>query len=306
LFSRIGLIANLSKPIVREGVHVCRRELLSRGMQPVLGETLARELSLKGPIVPLEEMGQNVDAVITLGGDGTFLRGARLVAGFRVPLLGINLGSLGFLAEARYEEIAEAIGMLAEENYRLEKRRRVTATVIRDGESVCEVTALNDAVLNMGSTPRVLDLEVRVAGTSVGRYLADGLIVATPTGSTAYSLSAGGPIVDPSMDALVVTPICPHSLAVRPLLIDHHHVLEIRLHDCPDGLLSADGQVSHHVETGDHVVYRRAHESAYIIRLPKRDFFQIVQEKLRWGGTPRSFHEGRDGGDLSGGVDDAP
>jgi len=306
LFSRIGLIANLSKAIVREGVHVCRRELLSRGIQPLLGEGLARELSLEGPTVKVEEMGENVDAVITLGGDGTFLRGARLVAGYGVPLLGINLGSLGFLAEVRYEEIGEAIDMLAEGNYHLEKRRRVTASVIRDGETVCEVTALNDAVLNMGSTPRVLDLEVTVGETSVGRYLADGLIVATPTGSTAYSLSAGGPIVDPSVDALVVTPICPHSLAVRPLLIDHHHLLEIRLHDCPDGLLSADGQVSHHVETGDRIVYRRAHDPAYIIRLPKRDFFQIVQEKLRWGGTPRSFNEGRDGGDLGEGNDLAP
>ena len=294
MFTRIGLIANLGKSIVREGIHVCRRELLSRGMQPVLGTALARELQLEGATVEAEEMAEAVDAVITLGGDGTFLRAARLVAGYKVPLLGINLGSLGFLAEVRYEEIAEAIDMLAEGKYHLEKRKRVKAKVIRDGESVCEVTALNDAVLNMGSTPRVLDLEVRVGETSVGRYLADGLIVATPTGSTAYSLSAGGPIVDPSLDALVVTPICPHSLAVRPLLLASHHPLDIHLHDCPDGLLSADGQVSHHVESGDHILFQHSPDPAYIIRLPKRDFFQIVQEKLRWGGTTRSFNEGRD------------
>ncbi len=295
MLSRIGLIANLEKAAVRDAVHVCRRELLAHGLQPVLGIDLARELELKGPVVADAEMGRHVDGIISLGGDGTFLRAARLVDADKIPLLGINLGSLGFLAEVRHEEIPEAIASLAEGDYRLEKRKKVTATLQRDGENIFEVTALNDAVLNMGATPRVLDLEVVVGGTSLGRYLADGLIVATPTGSTAYSLSAGGPIVDPAMAALVVTPICPHSLGVRPLLLDNHHPLDLLIHDQTEGGLSADGQVSHEVRSGDRITYRTASEPAYLIRLPRRDFFAIIQEKLRWGGTPRSLHEGRDG-----------
>jgi len=300
VLTRIGLIANLTKPIVRDAVHVCRRELLTNGFQPVLSQTLAAELGLKGAVVKQEEMARFVDAVITLGGDGTFLMASRLVGKDKIPLLGINLGSLGFLAEVRHEEIASAISTLAEGNYRIEKRRKVSAAVEREGEIVCELTALNDVVLNMGATPRVLDLEVKVNSSSLGRYLADGLIVSTPTGSTAYSLSAGGPIVDPAMDALVITPICPHSLAVRPLLLHHNHPLEIILHDCPDGVISGDGQLLQHVITGDHIAFRRAHEPAYVIRLPRRNFFEIIREKLRWGGTPRTLNEGRDDGDYDG------
>jgi len=300
MLTRIGLIANLTKPSVRDAVHVCRRELMTHGFQPVLSQTMAAQLELKGPVVKQEEMPRYVDAIITLGGDGTFLMASRLVGKDKIPLLGINLGSLGFLAEVRHEEIASAISTLAEGNYRIEKRRKVSASVLRAGEVVCELTALNDAVLNMGATPRVLDLEVKVNSTSLGRYLADGLIVSTPTGSTAYSLSAGGPIVDPSMDALVITPICAHSLAIRPLLLHHNHPLEISLHDCPDGVLSADGQLLQHVITGDRISFRRAHEPAYLIRLPRRNFFEIIREKLRWGGTPRNLNEGRDDGDYDG------
>lgn len=300
MLSRIGLIANLGKPIVRDAVHVCRRELLAHGLQPVLGDTMARELELTGPVVAEAEIGRHVDAVISLGGDGTFLSAARRVAEDRIPLLGINLGSLGFLAEVRYEEIPQAIAALAEGDYRLEKRKKVTATLYREGEVEFEVTALNDAVLNMGAVPRVLDLEVEVGGTSLGRYLADGLIVATPTGSTAYSLSAGGPIVDPAMDALVVTPICPHTLGVRPLLLASHHPLDLVLHDETEGVLSADGQIPHEVRGGDRITYRSAADPAVLIRLPRRDFFAIIQEKLRWGGTPRSLHEGRDGEGTAG------
>jgi NAD+ kinase len=300
VLTRIGLIANLTKSVVRDAVHVCRRDLLANGLQPVVSDAMAAQLKLEGPIVKQEEMPRSVDAIITLGGDGTFLMASRIVGKLKVPLLGINLGSLGFLAEVRYEEIAQAISSLAEGNYRLEKRRKVSATVHRDGEVVCDLTALNDVVLNMGATPRVLDLEVHVNGTSLGRYLADGLIVATPTGSTAYSLSAGGPIVDPAMDAIVVTPICPHTLAVRPLLLDHNHPLEVDVHEGPSGLLSADGQLYEHVVNGDRISFARAHEPAYVIRLPRRNFFELVREKLGWGGTPRNIDEDQISGAIPG------
>jgi NAD+ kinase len=172
-------------------------------------------------------------------------------------------------------------------NYTLERRRKVAVSVQRGGVSVFDATALNDVVLNMGDVPRAIDMEVTVEGVRVGRYLADGLIVATPTGSTAYSLSAGGPIVDAGVEAVLITPICPHTLAVRPMILPDRKTFRVRLCECPSGVVSGDGQVSANVGTDDELIYRRAPEVCYLIRLPGRTLYQVIQEKLKWGGHPR-------------------
>jgi NAD+ kinase len=229
-----------------------------------------------------------VDVLASFGGDGTFLRAARLTCDSEVPLLGINLGSLGFLTEVRVEEIADTVAALQSGEYLLEKRHRVEVELWRDERREFAVTALNDVVLNMGAIPRAIDLEVRIEEIRVGRYLADGMIMATPTGSTAYNLSAGGPIVDPMTDAILLTPICAHTLGVRPLILDPNRSVQIRLHDCEEANLTGDGQVSHPVRSGDVLRVSQSDRSSYLLRMPRRNLYQIIQEKLHWGGSART------------------
>lgn len=287
MISRLGIIANLDKPRVGRTLRGAVESARSRGLEVYVERAVVEGLQLDAPARPPESLAAEVDLLVSFGGDGTFLRAARLAGDTATPLLGINLGSLGFLAEVRVEEIEDAWESLRTGEYMLEKRRRVAAEVHRDGRVVFDVVALNDVVLNMGSVPRAIDLEFLVDDICVGRYLADGLIVATPTGSTAYNLSAGGPIVEASMDALVINPICPHTLGVRPLILDVDRSVEIRLHDCDSARLSGDGQVTTAVQTGDRILVPPTDTFCYFLRLPRRNLFQIIQEKLRWGGLPR-------------------
>ena len=300
MIHRIGMIANLDKLRVGEAVCEFLTSCEKRGIE-VVGETgLVDHFELRLGKSDAESLASEVDLLVSFGGDGTFLRAARLTGESGTPLLGVNLGSLGFLAEVRVEEIDRAVAAIDAGEFLLEKRQRVSAVVYRDDEAVFEASALNDIVLNMGGTPRAIDFEVHVDDIRVGRYLADGMIVATPTGSTAYNLSAGGPIVEASMDAVVVNPICPHTLGVRPLILGPGRVVELRLRECDAATLSADGQVRVAVTTGDRIVCPRHDACLYFMRLKDRNLFQIIQEKLRWGGLPR--HRG----DRAGGREADP
>ena len=288
MIRRIGFVANLDKPDVLEVTKRARELAVAEGIEVMVETELGAAIGNGAQALPPEDIARQVDVVLSFGGDGTFLRGARLVGDSGTPILGINLGSLGFLAEVRVEEVADAIHSLHEGEYLLEKRQRVGAEIHRDGEIVFSVDALNDVALNMGPTARAIDLEISVDGIRIGRYLADGMIIASPTGSTAYNLSAGGPIVEASMDALVVNPICPHTLGVRPLILGPGRVVELRLHECEGGRLTGDGQVSAEVSAGDRIVFPLEQSPCYFLRLPRRNLFQIIQEKLRWGGLPRN------------------
>ena len=288
MIRRIGFIANLDKADVVDVMREARRLASDEGIEVCAEAPVAEAIGGGLAVCEAAEIARQVDAVLSFGGDGTFLRGARLVADSGTPLLGINAGSLGFLAEVRVEEVGDAIHALHEGEYLLERRERVGAELHRDGELIFSVEALNDVALNMGPTARAIDLEVHIDGIRIGRYLADGMIVATPTGSTAYNLSAGGPIVEASMDALVVNPICPHTLGVRPLILGPGRVVELWLHECEKGRLTGDGQVSTEAHTGDRIVFPREQSPCYFLRLPRRNLFQIIQEKLRWGGLPRN------------------
>lgn len=298
MIRRIGFIANLDKPgvveVLRQAHALASAEGIEISAEPVVADALGIDLPRHEP----EVIAENVDLLLSFGGDGTFLRGARLAGETTTPLLGINMGSLGFLAEVRVEELSDAVTALRHGDYLLEKRRRVGAEIHRDGKVVFSVVALNDVALNMGATPRAIDLEVLIDDIRIGRYLADGMIVASPTGSTAYNLSAGGPIVEASMDAVVVNPICPHTLGVRPLILGPGRIVELRLHECEDGRLTGDGQVSANVVTGDRIVFPREQNPCYFLRLPRRNLFQIIQEKLRWGGPSRNRVERANGRDT--------
>ena len=227
-----------------------------------------------------------LDALVTLGGDGTLLRGARLLAGKETPILGVNLGRVGFLTSAARESFASAMEALAAGRYAIERRQALRAVISgADGSERSLTHALNDVVVHKGGVARVVRLRVLIGNEEVGPYSADGIVVATPTGSTAYSLSAGGPIVVPGVEALIVTPICAHTLAVRPLVIPSSSevTLEPIAPWADDLLVSFDGQVGTTLIAGDKVHIRRADHRVLLVRLEGDSFFELMRAKLHWG-----------------------
>ncbi len=226
------------------------------------------------------------DALITFGGDGTLLRGARLLHGREVPILGINLGRVGFLTTATRDQIPAALEALLQGRYVLERRLALHATTISDEGGVRgEQLALNDVAVHKSGVARVVRIRVSVDGEELGPYSADGVVVASPTGSTAYSLSAGGPIVAPGVEAMIITPVCAHTLAVRPVVVppDATICIEPMAPGADDLLVSYDGQLGTTVTLGDRVYVRRAGTSVLLVRLGGDGYFTRMRQKLNWG-----------------------
>lgn len=225
-------------------------------------------------------------ALLTFGGDGTLLRGARLLGGAPVPILGINLGRVGFLTSAVREQLPEALDALGEGRFATEARLTLEVGIRgADGSVRVAHRALNDVALHKGGVARVMRMQITIEGETVGPYSADGVVVATPTGSTAYSLSAGGPIVVPGVEAMVLTPICAHTMAVRPLVVPARYTISVEAlppHD-DDLLLSFDGQVGNRLAVGDRVDVRRSPHPVLLVRLGSDSFFRRMREKLHWG-----------------------
>ncbi|HXM39243.1 MAG TPA: NAD(+)/NADH kinase [Gemmatimonadales bacterium] len=227
-----------------------------------------------------------LDCLITLGGDGTLLRGARVLNGANTPILGVNLGRVGFLTTASAQTLDWALDALVRKAYGTESRLALHPSIVdKSGKSRTEPIVLNDVVVHKGGLARVVRLKVSVDGDEVGQYSADGIIVSTPTGSTAYSMSAGGPIVVPGVDAIVVTAICPHTLAVRPLVIPAHSTISIEpIPPWTDQVLvSYDGQVGTTIQPGERLLARRAAQPVLLIRLGPEGFFARLRKKLQWG-----------------------
>ncbi len=231
---------------------------------------------------------QEIDALITLGGDGTLLRGARLLAGRPIPILGVNLGRLGFLTTCRSEDAEAALKLLATGDYVAEDRMSLAARAVdQAGANRQQWLALNDFVLHKGGFARVIRLSVAINGESIGIYAADGVIISTPTGSTAYSLSAGGPVVVPTVESIVITPISAHMLAVRPLVIAPDAEVVVETIQNPEELIvTVDGQVGTNLRSGEKLVVRRAPNPVRIVRFPGTSFFERMRVKLGWGGVP--------------------
>ena len=229
---------------------------------------------------------KSIDALITLGGDGTLLRGARWLDGAVVPILGVNLGRLGFLTTCGTDEIGQALRSLSSRDYVAESRMALHATAFdSDGESRQNWRALNDFVVHKGGFARVVRVGLSVDDDSIGTYAADGVIISTPTGSTAYSLSAGGPVVVPTVESILITPISAHTLGVRPLLVSPDAEVTVDTTQSSETLMvTVDGQVGTELIPGEKLVVRRADSPVLIIRLPGTSFFERMRAKLGWGG----------------------
>lgn len=223
--------------------------------------------------------------VIVLGGDGTLLSAARAIGASDIPLFAVNLGGLGFLTAITVDDIYPQLERALNGDLVIGRRRTLHCELWRNGQRVYEYDALNDMVLTKAEIARMIDLEVQIDGHFVCVYKADGLIVATPTGSTAYSLSAGGPIVFPTVSALTITPICPHTLTHRPVVLDDESTIQvINLSDDQSTYLTIDGQVGELLKRNDYVLCQRSQHSISLIQPPNMLFFDVLREKLKWGG----------------------
>lgn len=244
-------------------------------------------------IATAEELAASVDLLVVLGGDGTMIAAARTLGDREIPVLGVNYGRLGYLAEFRTEEMLRALDSVFAGDFKIDSRVMLDAELVRadadeaDGskrESILGARVLNDAVIAKSSL-RIVEIEARWNKQFVASFRADGLIVSTPTGSTAYNLSAGGPVVYPSMDAIVITPICPHTLSHRPLVVPDDGEIEIRIKNPHDEVaLTLDGQIGFQLAAGDCVLIRKSRTRFHIVQPTNHNYFEVLRHKLRWGG----------------------
>jgi len=280
---RIGIIAKLSAPdvdrIVREFVKWVGRQ----GREVLLEEELARQIQIPDG-VEKKSITEKADLIVVMGGDGTFLSVARLVMGRRIPILGVNMGGLGFLTEVTVENIYPVVEQVLAGRYTTSERVMLAARVIRSGEEIVEQEVLNDVVINKGAMARIIEMEAYVDGQDLTTFRADGLIICTPTGSTAYSLAAGGPIIYPTLGAISITPICPFMLTNRPIIVPDKCTIEIELKSKEEDVhLTLDGQIGYGLQKEDRIEVRRAKDRIVLIESPYKNYFEVLRHKLRWG-----------------------
>jgi NAD+ kinase len=247
-----------------------------------LEEEMARVIG-DVPSWPQGVLSEGLDILVVVGGDGTLLSVLRQAGEKEIPILGVNLGGLGFLTEITQEELFPVLENVLQGKFRTHDRVTLLASVIRRGEQVAAFRALNDAVINKGALARIITLKTRINGEYVATFRADGLILSTPTGSTAYSLSAGGPIVYPSLNTMILTPICPHTLTNRPIIIPDHVVVRTTLEsESEEVFLTLDGQVGFPMEKSDTVEVKRSPSKVLLIESPYKGYFEVLRTKLGW------------------------
>ena len=234
--------------------------------------------------VAREALAAQVDLLIVLGGDGTLLSAARALGSHKVPILAVNLGGLGFLTSVTLDELYPLLEQVVAGKHRTSERMMLDASILRGGQPAERQCALNDAVANKAALSRMLDFDVHVDGNHVGRYRADGLVVATPTGSTAYSLAAGGPIIDPDLNAFVITPICPHMLTNRPLVVPDTARIDLDFTAADEPVyITLDGQIGFQLKPQDHVTITKSKSRVALVRPPSKTYFEVLRSKLKWG-----------------------
>jgi NAD+ kinase len=281
---RVGIFAKRSNPAAIRVAREAADWLQERRIEVFLEEALAADLKGEYQGHPGGAIPSMVNLIIVLGGDGTLISVARQVGDLRTPILGVNLGSLGFLTEITLEELYPVLEQVVAGDFTVTSRMMLEAVIRRDGQETGRFRVLNDVVINKGALARIIDMEAWVDGTYLTTFKADGLIVSTPTGSTAYNLAAGGPIVFPGVHCLVISPICPHMLTNRPIIVSDEAVIkvEVKFQD-EDVVFTADGQVGMPLRGGDLVELRKSRSSTLLVKSPNKEYFGVLRAKLRWG-----------------------
>jgi len=280
---KVGIVGKIKDSEVVNLTRTLVEKFNSLNVEVYLESKLA-DLACYNNCTELENIHKYSDVVIVLGGDGTFLGVSRILSGTDIPIVGINMGNLGFLTEVTREEALELVDIIAKGAYEVETREMISVKVIRENKQYCNYDVLNDVVISRGKVSRVVDLSLEINDKQISTFKADGLILATPTGSTAYSLSAGGPIVFPALPLTIITPISPHTLTNRPLVVSNKRIIRVRsLTDSTELHLTLDGQISFDLMAGDVVEVTKSKKSVKFIRSPFRDYFSILKTKLMWG-----------------------
>jgi NAD+ kinase len=286
---RIGIVLKPHQPdalktMCELTVWLAKRGISLFGGPEIERETIARQTGCAVEQVEPERIAANADLMLVLGGDGTMIAAARLMGQAEVPVLGINYGGLGYLAEFRIEELYSALESILAGDFRLDQRVMLDVELKRGDETVARKRVLNDVVINKSALARIIEIEAYLNQQFVNSFRADGLIVSTPTGSTAYNLSAGGPVIFPSMNAVVITPICPFTLSNRPIVVPDDAAIELHLKtEQEDVALTLDGQVGFPLKVEDRVVIQKSQTTFNLVQPANRNYFDVLRDKLRWG-----------------------
>ena len=286
---RIGIVLKPHQPEALKTICELVEWLADRGIKVVGGPELERERIEHQTGCPVDEvvnekLAAEVDLMLVLGGDGTMIATARMIGDAEVPVIGVNYGGLGYLAEFRIEELYGGLEAILSGNYRLDKRVMLAVELRRKETLVTSNRVLNDVVINKSALARIIEIEAYFNHQFVNSFRADGLIVSTPTGSTAYNLSAGGPVIFPSMNAVVITPICPFTLSNRPIVVPDDGEIELRLKtDQEEVALTLDGQVGFPLKVEDRIVIRKSRTTFNLVQPSNRNYFDVLRDKLRWG-----------------------
>lgn len=278
----IGVVVNTEKDKGLQYTKVLVETILSKGGNVLTTSGISRELEIKLASMTEEEVYHNAEVLICLGGDGTFLQTARKAQMGNKPILGINLGSLGFLTEVEKSEIQRTVDQILSDHFEIENRMILEGIIYRDGAVLARDVALNDIVISRGALSRILHLKTYINQEFVDSFPGDGLIISTPTGSTAYSMSAGGPIVEPDMDLILVTPICPHILYSRSIITAGNRLVRIKVDENygHNAMVTVDGQMGYEITGGDYIEIKKAEKSVRMIRMNKKNFFNILRTKI--------------------------
>ncbi|MFM9980627.1 MAG: NAD kinase [Burkholderiales bacterium] len=281
-FRHIALIGKFQSPEIAESLHALAGFLRERGCDVMVEQETARNIGAAARAASYAEIGASADLAVVVGGDGTMLAAARNLVRYRVPVVGINQGRLGFMTDIALHDMRRSMGAILSGEYSIEERSLIDAEIVRDGKVLLKTLALNDAVVNKGSQGRLIEFEVHIDGQYVYTQRSDGVIVATPTGSTAYALSAQGPILHPSLPAFALVPLYAHTLSARPVSISDRSVIEIVLLHAVDARAHFDGQALADMAEGDRLRLKRSEEAIRFIHPPGYSYFVMLREKLRW------------------------
>ncbi|SEK34879.1 NAD kinase [Nitrosovibrio tenuis] len=288
-FKTIALIGKYKNPDILAPLLSLAQFLRSRNVEVVLDSLTASNLAENEyPAMTMEEIGLHAHLAIVLGGDGTMLNIARKLAPFGVPLVGINQGRLGFLTDLSIDTMVETLGSMLDGRYIAERRMLLCVEVSRDGSAVFSALALNDVAVSRGIGGNMIEFEVRINGEYVYSLRSDGLIVATPTGSTAYALSSGGPILHPSLDLIALVPVSPHTLSNRPIVVGPDAVVEILMHRTVVALVHSDSHSHFDLQEHDRVIVRRSPHTVTLLHPSNHSYYRMLREKLGWSGLPRN------------------